>query len=287
MLSCVIARNYKNFAMLKVQIMQAEKPKLPTKVFVGHLEVHVSHLCNLRCKGCTHYCDIGYAEKIDHDAALDSLKAWARRIHIKQFAMLGGEPLLEKRLPEYIKLASELFYYAERRVVTNGVLLHKWDDSLPKLISETGTRLIVSLHLAGEKRKEEQAKSFALLKEWVKKYDLDLTIKDIDYRWFRIYQGQGLHMRPFEDNRPETSRANCVTPCVNLHKGALWKCPPLAYLPMVIDKLKYKKDWEPYLQYRPLTLEATDDELCALSFDTACCGMCPAAPATDLVQSGF
>ena len=267
--------------------MQAAASKISSKVFIWHLETHVSHLCNLRCDGCTHYCDIGYAEKIDHDAALDSLKAWAKRLHIKQFAMLGGEPLLEKRLPDYIKLVAEQFGYAERRVVTNGVLLHKWDESLPELISETRTRLIVSLHVAGGKHKEDLARSFALLKEWIKKYDLNVTVKDIDYRWFRIHRGQGVDMLPFEDGKPELSRARCVTPCVNLHRGLLWKCPPLAYLPMIIGKLRHRVAWERYLQYRPLGLDATDDELLALSSDADCCGMCPAAPEQDLMQNSF
>lgn len=255
-----------------------------TRVPLRHVETHVSHACNLTCGNCSHYCDIGYPEKIDHDAALASIVAWSKRIRIKQFALLGGEPLIEKRLADYVLTVADVFSYAERRVVTNGVMLYKYDDSFAKRIKDTETRLIVSLHVVPESRKEALAKSLAMLKGWIQKYSLDVTIKPIDSRWFRLYRGRGVNILPFTDGDQDRSREHCVTPCVNLHQGALWKCPPLAYLPMIAKKLKYKEAWEPYLQYRPLQLSASDEELHLLSSDSSCCGMCPVAPKLDVQQ---
>ncbi len=254
------------------------------KVHIHHLEIHVSHACNLRCANCSHYCDIGYPQKINHDDALGSILAWSKKLHIDQFALLGGEPLLEKRVTEYVRIAAEAFPLAERRLVTNGVLLHAHDDALAQAIKETNTRLIISSHAIPENQKPLLAKSLSKLKHWIQKYALNVTIKPIDSRWFKLYHGLGKKMLPFDDRCPEQSRARCVTPCVNLHEGALWKCPPLAYLPMVIESLHYKKAWEPYLAYRPLQLSASVQELAHIATDSHCCAMCPKTPKLDLVQ---
>jgi len=254
------------------------------KAHIHHLELHVSHSCNLRCANCSHYCNIGYHKKIDHVAALESIEAWSKRITVKQFALLGGEPLIEKRVTDYIRKAAEVFPYAERRLVTNGVLLYNHSDDLAKLISETKTRLIVSLHVIPEQQKSKMLKSLSVLNRWIKEYSVNATIKAIDSRWFQIYRGTDCDILPFAENNPAESKRHCTTPCVNLVEGALWKCPPLAYLPMIIDKLRYRKAWEPYLAYQPLQLSASDEAINNLPKDTHCCEMCPTHPKLDMVQ---
>lgn len=259
-----------------------EKNMPPKKVQIERLEMHVVHACNIRCKNCSHYCDIGYARRIDHDAALESIGEWSRRISISRFSLLGGEPLLEKRVVDYIEKVAAAFPYADRRLVTNGILLYKYDDSFAQLIKSTNTRLVISLHVVPDQYREKQMKSFATLKEWIKKYSLKATIKEINTKWFKLYHGNGYEIRPYNDNNAAESRKHCLTPCVNLHEGTLWKCPPLAYLPMIIEKLHYKRDWAPYLAYRPLQISASDEALASLSSDSSCCGMCPANPKLDM-----
>lgn len=251
------------------------------KAYIPHLETHVTHSCNLKCKNCSHYCDIGYYAPIDHRSKIESIKEWSQKIVIDKFAILGGEPLLESQVTDYIESVAKCFKNAERRLVTNGLLLHYYDDAFAKLIKKTNTRLIISLHIIPEGQKESLLKSLRLVKEWIIRYSINATIKPLNFPWFKIYHGYGHEILPFNDNNPKMSRAHCVTPCVNLHEGALWKCPPLAYLPNIIDKLKYKNLWKPYLKYQPLQISATYEELNNISKDINCCDMCPQNPQID------
>ena len=61
---------------------------------------------------------------------------------------------------------------------------------------------------------------------------------------------------------------------------AIYKCAPLAYLPMTADMYNLSDKWSHYLTYSPITPDCTDEELQeffnrkAESF----CGMCPKNP---------
>ena len=251
------------------------------KVHLGHIETHIVHRCTMRCRRCTHYCDIGYNHKIDDDALINSIVRWSTRITTRSFSILGGEPTLNKRLPEYVHVVAKCFPDALRTVCTNGTLLYKWDDILPKTLARTGTRLLFSIHpVAKEAARQSQIAALELAHNWRRQYGIELLIYNIKPgEWMSQYRGYGLDIRPYEDSAPEKSRALCKTPCVNLLDGKLWKCPPLAYLPFIIDKLTYKEKWNYYLQYTPLDFSASHDALEALAFtrDSAFCGMCPAS----------
>lgn len=190
------------------------------KAYIPHLETHVTHLCNIKCKNCSHYCDIGYHTPIDHCSKIESIKEWSQRLVVDKFAILGGEPLLENQVTHYIECVAKYFGNAERRLVTNGILLHHYDDSFAKLIKKTNTRLIISLHIIPENKKESLLKSIKLVKKWIIKYSINATIKPLNFPWFKIYHGYGEDILPYNDNDPKMSRAHCVTPCVNLHEGA-------------------------------------------------------------------
>ena len=68
--------------------------------------------------------------------------------------------------------------------------------------------------------------------------------------------------------------------CPQLFEGAIWKCAPLAYLPMQDRKYGLSEKWAPYLGYRPLAPDCSDAELAAFFAreDEPACGMCPARP---------
>ena len=86
-------------------------------------------------------------------------------------------------------------------------------------------------------------------------------------------------MAPYEDNDPQQSWNHCVSKhALQLHENKLWKCPALAYLPMQAKKYKLSEKWSPYLKYKPLDIDCTDEELKEfLSREhESYCSMCPA-----------
>jgi hypothetical protein len=86
-------------------------------------------------------------------------------------------------------------------------------------------------------------------------------------------------MMPYEDNNPRKSWEMCISKyAIQLHENKLWKCPALAYLPMQAEKYNLSEKWNPYLKYKPLEVNCSDDELESfLNKEDECfCSMCPA-----------
>jgi len=119
----------------------------------------------------------------------------------------------------------------------------------------------------------------------VKGWERDPGVRVVYYRsfanWTRRYRGHGAAMEPFADGEPRQSWEKCPARiCRQLHEGKIWKCGPLAYLPMQDAKHHLSQQWAPYLSYQPLEAGCSDAEL--LEFlareEESYCGMCPANP---------
>ena len=86
---------------------------------------------------------------------------------------------------------------------------------------------------------------------------------------------------PFEDGDPQSSWKNCFSDpykCFQLYEGNLWKCPPITYLPLMSKKYNLSNKWDPYLKYKPLLPNCSDEELQKF-WNSECmdiCSMCPA-----------
>lgn len=96
---------------------------------LDYLEVHVAHHCNLRCKGCGHLSNIVPKEFPDLNQFKKDLMQLKKYFYgIKMFHLLGGEPLLNPELPEYIIATRKAFPDADIRVVSNGLLIPTLED---------------------------------------------------------------------------------------------------------------------------------------------------------------
>jgi hypothetical protein len=62
--------------------------------------------------------------------------------------------------------------------------------------------------------------------------------------------------------------------------GAIFKCGPIAYLPMQDAKYKLAAPWRPYLDYQPLAAGCSDAAIAEYFAreEEPICAMCPAAP---------
>lgn len=102
--------------------------------YLGYLETHVFHACNLSCKGCSHFSPAVYAE--DADVDLESFERDIAKIselfdHVFIFRLLGGEPFLSKKLKEFAELSRKYLPTTDIRILTNGTLI---SSSGPELL---------------------------------------------------------------------------------------------------------------------------------------------------------
>jgi hypothetical protein len=253
-------------------------------ITVPKVELHAADACNLSCTGCTHYADHGLpAGVLAPQTAAAWLGAWAGRIAPLRFTLLGGEPLLNPDAGVLLGLVRATWPDTRLRLVTNGLLLPRRPELWPVLVA-TGTILTISVHARAGAYRRRFEPALRLARERAAELGVLLDVRDSVAGWYKLYRGAGPDMRPFADGDPNASWAACQTRhCVTLRDGVLWKCPPLAHLPVVADRhgLGNVPQWQPYLAYRPLPPSAGDDEIRRFIAARAepACGMCPARPA--------
>ena len=249
---------------------------------VKQLELHVTHACNFTCEGCSHYSNHGHTGNISLDDCEEWLYGWSKRVKPKTFTILGGEPTLNKDLPEIVYMVRAMFPDPTTGidVITNATGLHL-QPRLPQMLVATGATLAVSIHSTEHPNYIKKFKrGYKLAKKW--KHDLGVWVEFWDFtnkEWVRQYKGFGDRMMPYEDNNPRKSWEVCISKyAMQLHEGKLWKCPALAYLPMQAKKYNLSDKWNPYLKYQSLDVDCTDEELEEFlnREDESFCSMCPA-----------
>ena len=245
------------------------------------LEMDISYACNLRCAGCTHYSNYGIGGYVDFEKGCEWLSAWRKRLQPREFSLLGGEPMLNPRVSDYIRLIAELWPASNRWFITNGFFLDRRHDLMCAL-AESNTQLVVSLHSNSPKyRAKVQAQLVRLAHsryaDRVKAHIRDSVL------FYRTYRRSREEMRPFNDGNPRQSWLLCHNrECRTIHLGRLWKCPPIAFLGLVTGKfgLAGVEEWKPYLAYKGIAPEATDEELGLFlrREEEDICRMCPSTP---------
>ena len=114
------------------------------KRYVTDLELDLTEHCNLGCVQCTHNSPFFTPsdEQYSYESFERDLNIISKFIHVEAFRMVGGEPLMNKRVLEYAKLIKSLKVSNHITMFTNGILLHKAPDELFKTID----RLRISVY---------------------------------------------------------------------------------------------------------------------------------------------
>lgn len=249
-------------------------------ITVPKLELHLADACNLRCTGCTHYADHGLSGVLPLEEGGRWLEHWSTRIRPVHLSLLGGEPLLNRDLLSFLQIVRQLFPTTRRRLVTNGLLLLRWERLWP-VLADTATILTISEHSRAEPYQQRFRPALERARHEAASRGFALEVRDCTTGWYRLHEGDGPDIAPYADGDPVASWSSCASRhCLTLRDDALWKCPPIAHLPAVAAWRNLDTDpaWRPYLDYRPLTLDASDDALRRFvgRGPEPCCGMCPA-----------
>lgn len=248
---------------------------------IRHLEIHAAHACNLACESCSHYSNHGHKGIVEIATAREWMAPWSRRISPQLFSVLGGEPTIHPDLTGFLVMSREMFPEAHLRIVTNGFFLHRHPD-LPRFMrDDRRTELYLSIHHDAPEYREKLVPVAALLSEWMRTYGILVQNYPSQGTWTRRYKGEGATMEPFEDSDPRRSWEECRAKyCPQLFEGSIWKCAPLAYLPMQHERFGLSQKWSRYLEYRPLDPACSDAELDEYirREEEPYCAMCPSRP---------
>jgi hypothetical protein len=248
---------------------------------IDALEIHLVHSCNLTCESCSHYSNQGHDGILSLEEADDWMRQWNRRISPTTFSLLGGEPAIHPRLAEMVALSRRHWPAAKLQLVTNGFLLHRHPE-LPVVMANDDNALIaLSIHDTSPEYRRKLLPVIALLIDWTRRYGIRFECRPSHATWTRRYKGFGAAMLPFADGQERRSWENCHAKyCKQLFQGSIWKCPPIAYLPLQDAKYGLGAAWRPYLQYEPLRADCSEAELETFFSleEESYCRMCPAVP---------
>ena len=246
-----------------------------TRINIPHLEWHLTHSCNFTCQGCGHFTNDGYRR----DFSVDELKSWylpwVDKIRPRELSMLGGEPLLNKDLIEILYMTREVWDIDDEQyfeLATNGLLINKHPE-LEMALRDTNCTLLITKHSEDPIYLKLFEKSMQTIEGW----DIDFLIHDATDYWLQAYNGYGSTIEPIGHDNPEESWDNCPTGQENfqLYNGLIYKCAPLAYLPLQKQKYPNLSDkWNPYLKYVPLTPDGDIEEFFSREAESVC-SMCP------------
>lgn len=120
---------------------------MSSKEFIDYVEFYITNTCNFNCTGCNrfnNYAFTGHQRWADYK---DTYKKWAERLEFNDYYILGGEPMSNPDLLEWISGIRSLWQNTHNAVlVTNGSYEKKFNKDLYNVLVNTNTNLEVGLH---------------------------------------------------------------------------------------------------------------------------------------------
>lgn len=183
-----------------------------------HVEIHAMDACNLNCKGCTHFAPLFEKKKPDTALRTRDFELLRNKISsVVDFYIMGGEPLLNDELIDYIKAAKSAFPDSSIVIVTNGLLIPKCSDELLDFICKENVCISIS----------EYAPTHQIIDKIIEKLLKHNVIYNI-----REFDSKQVFNLPL--SMKKTDERYCISKgCINIYDGKIACCPTLIYLPVL------------------------------------------------------
>lgn len=120
--SQMLNERFENFKKCSTKFAQKSRLEI--------VEFHITEHCNLNCKSCVHFSPLAEEEYLPLDIFQSDIKRLKELTegNINTINLFGGEPLLNRDVTEYLKIARDSFSKSTINLVTNGILLMEQDD---------------------------------------------------------------------------------------------------------------------------------------------------------------
>lgn len=232
------------------------------KLFIDYVEFYITHVCNLACNGCNRFNDRklnGWQKWSDYEPIY---RHWGNELDIQRATIMGGEPLLNVTLYDWLDGLTEIWPQTQIAIASNGFFLPQ-NKKLYYYLFTKNINLNISLH--NKMHKKQILDNVENFLEHPLTYNFDntpyrnrLTIIDnnkikikIEYNWW-FHQGAIIQNEGYETlhtSDPLKAHKNCHSKtCHHFDKGKLYKCGPASLFPQ-------------YDEQRPLKLSPEDRQL--------------------------
>lgn len=191
---------------------------------IDSMEIHIVEHCNLQCDHCWHFSNIAEPSFYDvekYDKDIEALSNAISGGELKQFKLLGGEPLLHPEINELVKITRKHLKNTSLSVVTNCILLTSMDESFWKTLADNNVNISPTV--------------YPILIDWdgiankAEKYNISLvTLEGKKIKNFRKKKKLKYFSKLTLDLNGEqkTNRPDCKfkNGCMNYIDGKLYRC---------------------------------------------------------------
>jgi MoaA/NifB/PqqE/SkfB family radical SAM enzyme len=129
------------------------------RVFVPNVEFYITNVCNLTCTDCNRFNNHNFRGWQNWNDYAEQYQQWAKYIKLQRITILGGEPLLNPTICDWIDGINQLWGKTVQ-VLTNGTRLNHVPDLYDRMIKFNDPVLVckknwigVSLHNENDRQR--------------------------------------------------------------------------------------------------------------------------------------
>lgn len=262
-----------------------------TKPILPFVETMITQACNISCTGCTNYSDLAHKGYVTWSQGKNWLETWLTRIDIPDFGIMGGEPLLNPEVNEWIQGIRKILPQAQIRFTTNGILLKNHLDII-KLLEDVGNCVFkITVHTKDDELENIIEKLFIEYKwEPVLEYGVHRFKTKNNFRlqinrpqtFIKTFKGPYHDMMPYDSSPDEAFKICCQPQCPLLFNGRIYKCSSNGLLQNTLESFGFPnyERWNKYID-TGIGPDCNDNELDLFikNFGKShkVCGMCPSS----------
>lgn len=253
-----------------------------SRLFIDKLEFYITNVCNLTCSQCNRYNNYKFSGHWRWADAEPVLRQWQKKIEIRHPVILGGEPLLNPDINQWIQGLAELWpEHSGVQVQSNGTMIDRIPGLYEALGNGLGHWIGISIHHPND-IEDIKVKIRNFLKHPIREFQDKTHPVGSDYQ-FRDFNHNMVHAwitdtfvssniielpngkYSLHNSNPKAAHANCTfAKFKNYHmiRGKIYKCGPAALMPEFDDQHRFElsdADREIMRGYKPLSVEEVDE----------------------------
>ncbi len=182
-----------------------------------YIEFSVALHCNMNCRSCTHFSPLSEKRFYDFEMFHKDIQRLRQLVsRIDTIRIMGGEPLLNPRLADYIMLTRNVYPYSEIQVVTNGLLLKTMKEELIDTLLQDRIQIHISFYPAIADGIED-------IICFLEDHKFSYTVDNMITKFAKVLSKDKIG-NPFSPFKP----VGCT--CPNLFEGYMSVCPRVMFI---------------------------------------------------------
>ena len=188
------------------------------KPYLRNFVVDITHHCNLNCKGCDHFSPLAEPAFYDLEQYKKDIACLSKLTsgNIDRVGIMGGEPLLNPDVLEYLKTTRQYFPETKIRLVTNGILLSKQSEEFWLTLKE--------LNIFIEYTKYDLKLDYDYIDSVIKKYGVPIDVYGYDQNIVKTSYKIPLDLKGNQDPILNFFKCSHANECITLKNGRIYTC---------------------------------------------------------------